>query len=317
MKLLFKKYYQNSTLGFYLIKPIVEIYHFYLFHKYLSDKDFVKKKFKKEHGVNINLQNPITLNEKISWLKLNHFKLFFNQIADKFAVRDYVKEKIGEDYLVPLLFHTTSPKDIVPNNLPDIPFIIKVNHNSSGGIIIKNRNDNVSWSKVQNTLRWNMSENYYWHGREKQYKNIKPRIIVEKLLIDSNGNIPFDYKVHCFNGKVRMIQVDMGRGTKSHYRNWYSTNWEREPYKWSSLKGEGQFTDPSENDIEKPKSLNEMIRLSEIFAKDFIYVRVDWYDLDGELYFGELTLHHDGGLRPIEPEIWDIKLGKELQLPKH
>ncbi|MEQ8217989.1 MAG: ATP-grasp fold amidoligase family protein [Arenibacter sp.] len=316
MKTFFKRFYQNSALGFYILKPIVEVYHFFLFHKYLSDKDFIKKLYKKGHGVDINLENPKTLNEKINWLKLNYDKPLFNKIADKFAVREYVKEKIGEEYLVPLLFHSTSLKDIVPAKLPDMPFILKVNHNSSGGIMIKNKNENVNWNQIQNTLRWNMADNYYWHSREKQYKNIKPRIIAEKLLIDSKGNsIPLDYKVHCFNGKARMIQVDMGRGTNNHCRNWYSTKWEREPYKWTANKGAGKFTEPSENDIEKPKSFDEMISQSEKLAKDFIYVRVDWYDIDGKLYFGELTLHHDGGLRPIEPGIWDLKLGEQLQLP--
>lgn len=316
MKSLIKRFYQNSALGFYLIRPIVELYHFYLFHKYLSDKDFIKKLYKKGHGVELDLENPKTLNEKISWLKLNYDKPLFTKIADKYAVRDYVKEKIGDEYLVPLYMHSTSPKDIIPKNLPEIPFIIKVNHNSSGGIIVKNKNENVNWNRIQNTLRWNMSENYYWHGREKQYKNIKPRIIVEKLLMDTKGNIPFDYKVHCFNGKARMIQVDMGRGTDNHFRNWYSIKWEREPFKWAANKGHGKFTEPSVYDTEKPKSLEKMIELSEVFAKDFVYVRVDWYDVDGKLYFGELTLHHDGGMRPIEPTIWDTKLGEQLQLPE-
>ena len=133
---------------------------------------------------------------------------------------------------------------------------------------------------------------------------------------DKNGNLPFDYKVHCFNGKVRMISVDMGRGTNDHHRNWYSTDWQREPYKWSSPKGPGKFTDPSEIDVEKPKSLEEMIKLSEILAQPFVYVRVDWYDVEDTLYFGELTFHHDGGFRPILPEIWDEKLGSQLVLTK-
>ncbi|MEP2279096.1 ATP-grasp fold amidoligase family protein, partial [Maribacter sp.] len=113
---------------------------------------------------------------------------------------------------------------------------------------------------------------------------------------------------------VRMISVDMGRGTDQHYRNWYNTNWEQEEFKWSSPKENGKSTDPSSEDLERPKTLKEMIRLSELLAKPFKYVRVDWYDVDGKLYFGELTFHHDGGFRPILPEIWDKKLGNELNL---
>src|SRR5690606_2707308 len=121
---------------------------------------------------------------------------------------------------------------------------------------------------------------HYPESKEWQYKNIVPRIIVEKLLMDRNGNIPFDYKLHCFNGKVNMISVDMGRGTEHHYRNWYSSNWEREPFRWSSPKGNGIYTDPSEDDVPKPKNLNKMIELSEKLAESFRYVRVDWYDVD-------------------------------------
>ena len=106
----------------------------------------------------------------------------------------------------------------------------------------------------------------------------------------------------------------MGRGTDQHYRNWYNTNWEREEFKWSSPKENGKSTDPSSEDLEKPKTLKEMIRLSEILAEPFKYVRIDWYDVDDVLYFGEITFHHDGGFRPIFPEIWDEKLGNELNL---
>ena len=159
-----------------------------------------------------------------------------------------------------------------------------------------------------------MTKNYYTNSREWQYKNIEPRIIVEKLLQDRNGNIPFDYKLHCFNGLVRMIQVDVGRGTEKHFRNWYSPQWEREPFKWTAPIGSGKFTEPSDDEVPKPDTLEEMIRLSNILSKPFDYVRVDWYDVDEKLYFGELTFHHDGGTRPIIPAKWDLNLGEELRI---
>ena len=317
MKEIIKKYYRNSKIGFYVLKPLIMAYHFFLMDKYLSQKRYLKKKFKQHRGYDLNLQAPQTLNEKINWLKLNDRSPLMGQLADKYAVRTFIKEKIGEEYLVPLTFTTFKPKDITPKNLPEFPCIIKVNHNSSGGIIVKDKWGGVDWKYIRNTLRWNMSENYYWNGREHQYRNIKPRIIVEKLLQNSEGRIPEDYKLHCFNGKVRMISVDMGRGTDHHHRNWYNTKWEREPYKWSSPKGPGKFTDPSEEDVPKPITLEKMIVLSEIIAKLFDYVRVDWYDVEGKLYFGEITFHHDGGTQPIKPAEWDYKLGSELVLPNH
>ncbi|WP_299164486.1 ATP-grasp fold amidoligase family protein [uncultured Eudoraea sp.] len=307
---LFKYYYHNTRLGKVLIYP-------YMFYRdyIMSDVTYIKKSFKRVMGYNVNLKDPITLNEKIQWLKLNDKTALHTQCADKYAVREYVASKIGQEYLVPLYFTTKDPAQIVPDNLPQTPYIIKTNHDSSGGIIIQNVHD-VNWKEIQKTLKRRMSKNYYYYSKERQYKNIIPRIIVEKLLEDKNGNIPFDYKVHCFNGKVRMISVDMWRGTNDHHRNWYSTDWQREPYKWSSPKGPGKFTDPSEIDIEKPKSLEDMIKLSEILAESFLYVRVDWYDVDDTLYFGELTFHHDSGFQPILPKIWDEKLGKELILTR-
>lgn len=305
--------YRNSDFGYYLIRPIYKLYELVL--KNLSDEFIVKKKFKEFMDYELDLEKPITLNEKINWLKLYNRNDLQTIAADKFRVRNYIKDKIGDCYLVPLLFQNDDPNQLLPQNFPDIPFIIKANHDSSGGVIVKNKS-NVNWNKIQLHFKKRLKENYFYSSREWQYKNIKPTIIAEKLLVDKNGKIPFDYKIHCFNGKVRMIQVDIDRNSANHYRNWYNVKWEREPYKWSSSKGNGKYTDPSDFDIEKPATFDNMIKLSEKLAEDFIYVRVDWYDVDGKLYFGELTFHHDGGTRPILPKEWDEKLGSELILPK-
>lgn len=265
-------------------------------------------------GYNLDLDNPKTLNEKINWLKLYDRKDLHTIAADKYRVREFIKEVIGEKYLVPLLYQTNDVTKLKPENLPDISFIIKTNHNSSGGAIIRDKSD-ADWTKIQKRFTKLLKENYFYSSREWQYKNIKPTIIVEKLLSDKNGKIPFDYKIHCFNGKVRMISVDIDRGSENHYRNWYNSSWEREPFRWSSVKEGGKFTDPSKDDIEKPATFDEMIILSEKLSAHFIYVRVDWYDVDGILYFGELTFHHNGGTRPILPKEWDEKLGSQLILP--
>jgi hypothetical protein len=279
----------------------------------IPEKAYVKYRYKKRFGKFPDLDRPKTLNEKIVWLKLNDRTPLHTQCADKYAVRRLVADKIGEQYLVPLFFQTKDPKEIKPENLPDVPCIIKTNHDS-GGVIFVHKKNEVDWKKIQKHLTKKLKQNYYPQSKEWQYKHISPRIIVEKLLQNSEGKIPEDYKLHCFNGKVRMIQVDMGRGTEAHYRNWYNANWDREPYKWSTSKGDGKFTDPSEEDVPKPITLEKMIALSQVLAKPFDYVRVDWYDVEGKLYFGELTFHHDGGYRPILPKEWDLKLGDKLVL---
>lgn len=319
LQIIVKKYlksiYQNSNIGYYVLWPFTRIYQFKLHKKYLQRETFVKQKFKNAFGYELDLKNPETLNEKINWLKLNFWHPRATQLADKYAVRQYVAETIGEQFLIPLLFTSENYREIKPRNLPNIPCIIKTNHDSFGGIIIYNKNDNHNWKEIQNRLRARMSQNFYWDGRERQYKNIIPRIIVEKLLTNESRALPADYKVHCFNGKVRMINVDMGRSTENHHRNWYNRDWVREPYSWSSVLADGKYTDPSEEEFDRPELLEEMCRLSEELVNGFPYLRADWYIYKNQLYFGELTLHHNGGNRPILPAIWDTHLGNELILP--
>nr|WP_293165121.1 ATP-grasp fold amidoligase family protein [Allomuricauda sp.] len=260
-----------------------------------------------------DLNAPKTLNEKITWLKLNDRTNLHTECTDKYAVRKYISNTIGDEYLVPLYFHTVNVKDVRPENINKLPCIIKTNNDSGGGYFVRDIRS-VNWEVIRKALKYRLSSNYYGKSKEWQYKHIKPRIIVEKLLEDKNGQIPFDYKVHCFNGKPRMISVDMGRNTNTHYRNWYSPQWQREPYSWSSPKGRGKSTKPSEQDVPKPKTLKEMLQLSKKLAEPFTYVRVDWYDVNDKLFFGELTFCHDSGLMPIVPKIWDERLGSELNL---
>lgn len=308
MKEVLKIIYHKTMLG----KALQYIYHNSK-HRLVPAKTLLSNRFEKNHGFKPNLKNPKTLNEKIVWLKLNDRTPLHTKCADKFEVREYVSNQIGEQYLVPLYYHTFDPRNITPENLPEPPFIIKANHDSGGGIFVFDKNE-INWEEVQKNFKKRLKKNYYWRTKEWQYKNIKPRVIVEKLLQDKQGKIPFDYKLHCINGKVITIQVDMGRGTENHYRNWYNCAWEREPFKWTVKVANGKFTEPMDSDIERPKVLEEMISLSEKLSSPFTYVRVDWYDLDGKLFFGELTFHHDGGNRPIEPKEWDIKLGEMLDL---
>ncbi len=309
-----KNLYESSEIGYWVIGSFLKISQ-YLQYDLKSDTKILKERFFRNFNRAINLENPKTLNEKIVWLKLNDRRPLHTQCADKYEVRKYIKEKIGEKYLVPLYFQTYDYRDISSDVLPDEPFIIKTNHDSGGGIFVYDKST-ANYHKIRQSLRRRLDVNYYQRTKQWQYKNIKPCVIVEKLLQTKDGKIPSDFKLHCLGGKVRMIQVDIGRGTNSHFRNWYNTNWEREPYKWSSPKGNGKFTDPSNEEVLKPESLNKMIEQSEILSQPFAYVRVDWYDVDGQLFFGEMTFHHDGGNQPILPKEWDVRLGALVNLPK-
>ncbi|CAM4382592.1 ATP-grasp fold amidoligase family protein [Zobellia nedashkovskayae] len=315
MKKILKKLYNKTSVGRILIQKVIDLNVFY-WTRIAADQRVIKRVYKESFGRPIDLENPKTLNEKINWLKLNDRTSLHTMCADKYAVRAYIEKNIGSEYLVPLLIHTQDPTKITKKNLPDSPCIIKTNHDSGGGYFVINKEE-IDIFKIQSDLKIRLEKNYAHNiTREWQYKNIPPLIIVESLLQTKEGAIPMDYKLHCFNGKVRMIQVDIGRGTKDHYRNWYSIDWKREPYKWSSKKENGKYTDPANFEVPAPKTLTKMIELSKVLAKPFCYVRVDWYDVDGKLYFGELTFHHDSGFAPILPSEWDLALGSELLLAK-
>ena len=309
-----KKLHRESTIGGVILQPVIwlrDLYRFYL----LPEEIYLKQRFKEVFGRNLDLDNPETLNEKIQWLKLNDRSPLHTVCADKYAVREYVKSKIGDKYLVPLIMHTSDVARIRPSNLPDYPVIIKTNHESGTYFIVRDKDDPArDWENIRKKLKASLRRNYYRKSKEWQYKHIKPRIVVEKLLSDRDGAIPPDYKVHVMNQNVVMINIDLGRGTSSHARNWYDTDWRRVPFRWSSFYG-NRFTDPVDVDVRPPARLEEMIELSCTLASEFLYVRTDWYEVDGKLYFGEMTFHHDSGFAPILPSEWDKKLGEKLKLP--
>tara|TARA_R110002096_G_C14626378_1_gene724491 strand:- start:981 stop:1904 length:924 start_codon:yes stop_codon:yes gene_type:complete len=303
MRSIIKNIYHESFIGYKIIRPFIKIYNFYRF-RFLSDKKFVEKKFRKTFGFDLNLEAPKTFNEKINWLKLNDRTDLHTIAADKYAVRDYISKKIGKKYLIPLVFHSEEVNEVIPENFPDHPFIIKANHNSSGGMIVEDKS-NFDWKKARFTLYKLMNDNYYYESKEWQYKNIKPCIIAENLLKDSEGNIPYDYKLHCFNGKFVFVHVDIDRQI-DHRRNLYDTNWEFIDCVWYYKNG---------RPIAKPSVFEKMKELAEIIASDFYYVRVDLYIIGSDIYFGELTFHQGSGTEIFTPHQWDIKFGQLLSIP--
>ena len=287
-----------------IIKSYIKKLKYYLRYLFINDEKYIKYKFKRKFGYTLNLNNPKTLNEKIQWLKVYDRKKLYTQCADKFLVREYVKNKIGEEYLIPLIFNTFNVKDINKETLPNIPVVVKVNH-ARGVFLIKNK-ENEDFKIIQKKLSQELKTNFYYRTREWQYKDIKPRVIVEKMLLDENNEVPFDYKFICMNGKVEFIQVDMARFSE-HKKSIYNTHWEKQNFSWNYAIGD---------DVEKPEELHKMLELSEILAKDFIFVRVDFYISRNKIYFGELTFHPAGGFGKFEPFSIDAELGNKLLLPK-
>ena len=299
MREFFKNLYYKSTLGRALIHPLIR-----LRNTIIPQEVLLKQRFKRMLGYSLNLSQPKSFNEKIQWLKLHDRSPLHVKCADKFAVREHIKEKIGEEYLIPLIFSAKNVDEINPDQLPDFPIIIKSNHGSGGVFIIRDK-ARVNWEEIKTELRKQLRQKYDDSKVEWQYSAIEPRFVIEKLLLDKAGSIPSDYKLHCLNGKVRFIQVDMDRET-DHKKNLYDEEWNFIDCRFNYDNG---------SPVEKPAQLNKMIAIAEKLAKDFIYVRVDLYNIEDKIYFGELTFHPASGFGKFEPIEWDYKFGEMLQLP--
>lgn len=302
--------YKYGTLGYCIYEFIIKIYIFCM--NMGTDKIVTVRKYKKIYGHHPNLINPKTLNEKMLWLKLFVHKDFHTICADKFMVREYIKDTFGESYLIPLLFETKNWKDITYNVIPNEYCIIKASHTQGDMLVVKDKS-RVDIKKLRFDCRTWLNRNLYNETQEWQYKNCTPRIIIEKLLQTHDGYIPNDYKLHFFNGYLKFVYCSVGRETVNK-RNIYDSDWNPLYFSWvepsknpSNIRGE---------EIPAPATFQEMKRLGGIVAKNFDYVRVDFYDVDGKLYFGEITLHHGSGFDVFVPQEYDIKYGQQLTLTK-
>ena len=272
---------------------------------YILPREFVlTNRYKKYLGEKPNFKNPKKFTEKLQWLKIHERDPLHVICADKFLVRDFVKDTIGEEYLIPLVFHSDSPNDVKPENLPDYPFILKTNHDSSGGIIIRNPKTH-NWKETRKKLQYLIKQNHFFNFGEWQYDKIERKVIAEKLLVHDNGQVPDDTKVHCFNGEPYLIGVDYDR-FENHTRNMYYTDGTKAVIEW--LK-------PQSKNTEKPKNWDLILELSRQLSKPFLYARIDFYEFNGKIYFGEITFHPSGGFVELKPKEWDLKLGKLLKLP--
>ena len=309
MKKKLKFFYQTTSLHKYLFW-IVEL-PYYLKKYFVSDDDFIQQRYRKIFKKDGDFKNPTTLNEIISYRKLYDKKDFYTLCSDKYEVREIVKNCIGEKYLIPLLGVFNCSDDINFTKLPN-SFVIKINHGSGQNIIVKTKDD-LNISQVKNQLDYWMRKNHYYNSREWQYKNIKPKIIFEKLMLDDNGKVPYDYKFHCINGKLEFIQIDADR-FDTHKRIFYSKDWEVMPFIWSPVLKDGTEKYKKAEPQTKPKVLDEMIEIVEKLAKPFYYIRVDLYLLEGKIYFGELTFSHGSGTEVFFLNKWDKIYGDKVDL---
>ncbi len=271
----------------------------------LTDKKYLEYRFLSEMGYKLNLKNPQTFNEKLQWLKLYDRNPEYTKMVDKYEVREYIKEKIGEEYLIPLIGVYDKFDDIDFDKLPN-QFVIKCNHDSGGLIICKDKN-RLDIETARKKINRSLKTNYYYSGREWPYKNVKPRIIIEKYMEDSNKSDLIDYKLFCFNGIPKIVLVCSERFLSNNMcETWFDMNW-----KLIDMTESGHRVDST---ISKPKQLKKMVELSKKLSKNIPFIRVDWYEIGDKLYFGELTFYPASGFEKFEPKEWNKKIGDMLSI---
>lgn len=268
----------------------------------ISDEIFIKIEYFIKMGKKCNLQHPQRFSEKLQWLKLNHRNELITIVTDKYEVRNYIAQKIGNEYLNKLLWVGDRPEDIPYDKLPN-KYVIKVNHGCAFNII-NDGNDELNIQKTNRMLnRW-LKCDYHLVGRQWAYKNITRKIIIEKFMEDENFKDLIDYKLFVLNGNVEFIQVIINR-TADMDQQFFTRDWE--PIK---LKDEYEIrTDKTK----KPEALNKMIELSQKIGMDFIFCRVDFYVVNGKIIFGEITNYPLGGYLKLSKQ-YDEILGKKLEL---
>lgn len=255
-------------------------------------------------GHKINWESPTLYTEKMQWEKLYNNDPKKSLLADKYLVRDWVKEQIGEEYLIPLIGAWDRFDDIPFAELPR-QFVLKTNHGSGTNIIVTDKTK-VKRSEIGRKINdWMQMDFAYTTYFEMHYSQIPRKIIAEKYLETDLGELQ-DYKFLCFDGEPRFCWVDLGR-YKDHTRTVFDMNWEKQP--WSQIYA-------TKDNIPKPKNFEKMIELARTLCRGFAQVRVDFYNVDGQIYFGEMTFTNGSGMDKIIPEEYDRVLGDMWTLPK-
>ena len=276
---------------------------------WMDDEQYLKLAFRAKMGYPLNLENPRTFSEKIQWLKLYDRKPLYTQLVDKYAVRQYIAEKIGEEHLIPLVGGPwNSAAEIDFDALPE-QFVLKCNHDS-GGLVVCRDKSSLDRETVKQKLDQHLKANYYMSSREWPYKDVKPCIIAEKYMVDESGVELKDYKWYCFNGTPRFLLITTDRAeadvpTKYTY---FDMDYHVLPFYNS-----GPHADKP---IPKPETFDQMKRLAEILSAEMAHLRVDLYDINGKVYFGELTFYDSSGMAKFDPPEWDETIGSWLKLPE-
>lgn len=287
-----------SKLAVYLLLKIAPI---------LSDRFFLKVLFRLRMGYKLNLDNPVTFNEKLQWLKLYNRKPEYTQMVDKVGAKEYVASIIGEEYIIPTIGVWDRVEDIDWEALPN-QFVLKCTHDS-GGIVICPDKTKLDISAAKRKLKRGLKRDFYSQNREWPYKDVKRRIIGEVYMVDESGYELKDYKWFCFDGVPKALFIATDRGVKGEETkfDFFDADFNHLPFT------NGHPNSP--HTILKPQGFEKMKELAAKLSEGQPHLRVDFYDINGKIYFGELTFYHWSGTTPFEPVEWDYKFGEWIKLP--
>lgn len=270
----------------------------------LPDALYLRLIYRAWLGKKLNLKSPRTFNEKLQWLKLHDRKDVYTLMVDKVEAKKWVAERIGEEYIIPTLGVWNRAEDIDFDALPE-RFVMKTNHDS-GCVCICTDKSSLDRDEVRRKMNRSLKRDYYSAGREWPYKNVPRRILAEQFMVDESGYELKDYKIFCFEGEPVFIQVDFDRfASTGHKRNLYSTD-------WTLLEFDYGYPSEHSREIERPANLDEMLELARKLSAGQSFLRTDFYSINGDARFGEMTFYPGSGFEKFEPEEWDSKLGRRI-----
>jgi len=276
---------------------------------WMTDEQYLKMRYRLRFKEKLDLDNPKTFNAKLQWLKLYSHHPEHTTMVDKYEAKKYVADLIGEDKIIKCLGVWEKFDDIDFDKLPE-RFVLKCTHDSGGLVICKDKSK-LDKAAARKKINKSLKVNYYMRGREWPYKNVKPRIIAEEYMEDCAGKGDLtDYKLHFFNGECKAIMVSCNRYSAGGLDNDYFTP------EWKHF----DFTRGTSHNAavppERPEQLDELIRLGKILAGDYPFVRIDFYVINGDIYFGEITFYPASGFNPFNPPEWDEIYGNWIRLPE-
>lgn len=277
--------------------------------KNLDDKLYLKCMYRATMARKLDLENPQTFNEKLQWLKLYNRNNIYTIMVDKFEVKKYVANQIGEKYVIPTIGVWEKFEDIDFGKLPN-QFVLKCTHDSGGLVICKNKNE-LNIDDAKKKIQTSLKRNYFDWGREWPYKNVKPRIIAEPYL-ELNNTENIEYKMFSFNGEVKVILVCKGEAhnitDNKRTNDFMDENFQRIPLRI--------LNDNSKIEPIKPLEFIELKELATVLSQGIPHLRVDFYVVNGKIYFGEFTFFHNSGFEKFKPEEYDYIFGKWIKLPQ-